>query len=113
MPATGKRHFAHVTPDTQGDAVYQGMTEGGAHVHASMDNLIKRVPADGAYTAKTVLGIWVAKAPTADDTAMTLLNGSALTSIEAGLFSAGQVYPVDASSVTVGTGGVFYLWIAQ
>jgi len=96
---------------TQGTVSMQIGSNGAAHVHAGMDNLVKRVPADGAYTAKTVYGIWVAKAPTADDTAITPVNGAALTGMEAALFTAGVPYPVDATSVTVGTGGVFYLWV--
>jgi hypothetical protein len=80
-------------------------------VYAMGRNLIKRVPADGAYTTTETVGIWVATAPTSDDTAITPVDGSALTSMTKGLFAAGQIYPIHASSVTVGTGGVFYLLI--
>ena len=82
-------------------------------VRAGMDQLIKRVPGDGAYTDKGVFAIWVAVAPSADDTAMTPFIGVALTGMEASLFVEGGVYAVDASSLTVGTGGIFYLAVRQ
>lgn len=75
----------------------------------SEGNWIKRVPGDGAYTTTETLAIWVAAQPSADDTAFTPYNGSALTSIAKESFTEGQVYYVHAKSVTVGTDGIFYL----
>jgi hypothetical protein len=84
---------------------------GAALVYGLARNAIKRVPADGAYTATETFGLIVSKAPTSDDTAITPVAGSAITSIKAATFAVGQTVPIHASSVTVGTGGEFLLFI--
>ena len=94
------------------DLVYdQRFTSGAANVSALIRNWVKRVPGDGAYTATEVLGIIVGTAPTSDDTAITPIGGTAQTSLLATMFPVSDRIPIHASSVTVGTGGVFYLVI--
>lgn len=72
-------------------------------------NMVRQVA--GVYNATKVLGFLVEAAPTADDTAITPVNGVATTAINKEAFTEGQVYPIAASAITVGTGGEFLLFI--
>jgi len=94
-----------------GSSWIQVGTGGAAHVYGAIRNWVKRIPGDGAYTATDVLGIWVAAVPTADDTAITPIGGTADTAVVKELFIVGDILPIHATSVTVGTGGIFYLII--
>jgi len=93
-------------------SVWNTIRIGGAGlVYGLARNMVKRVPADGAYTATETFGMIISKAPTLDDTAITPVGGSAVTAIKAATFTVGQCVPLHASSVTVGTGGEFLLFI--
>jgi len=110
----GSTFFEKDTDDTykyDGNSWNQETISGAALVYGLARNAIKRVPADGAYTATETFGLIVSKAPTSDDTALTPVGGSAITSIKAATFTVGQTVPIHASSVTVGTGGEFLLFI--
>ena len=68
------------------------------------------VAAAGAYSATEVLG-FICTTPGSGDWSITPIEGTAVTGIDPATFSAGGVYPIHASSVTVGTGGEAVLFI--
>jgi len=83
--------------------------DGAAHVYGLGRNMVRQTA--GTYNSTQVLGFLVEAQPSADDTAITSVDGAAVTAIDAATFIEGTVYPIHASSVTVGTGGEFLLFL--
>lgn len=81
------------------------------HISSAIGKLVKRVPGDGAYTATPVLAVIVTTAPTSDNTQM-IIDGDTFTTLPATMFPLSDRIPFkNVTSITVGTGGVFYLVI--
>ncbi len=94
--------------DTSNEFEYDGnsweqiSTDGSDHVYGLGRNII--VQAAGTYNSTEVLGFICSIASTAD-WSITPIGGAAVTTIDKGTFSAGGVYPLHCSSITVGTAG--------
>jgi len=84
-------------------------TNGSAHFYALARKPVKQ--AAGTYSATEILGYRVLTAPTADNSALTGVDGVAQTALPAAGFAAGSTYSEHLSSITVGTGGVFLLYL--
>ncbi len=88
-------------------------TGGAAHVYGLARNM-EKVVAAGSPSGE-FYGFLVATAATADDTAINMKAGAVITGITKEAFAVGQVYPIhgEAASTVVGTGGVFYFFLAD
>ena len=82
--------------------------EGAAHVYGLAQNLV--VQAAGTYNTTNVLG-FICTAPGTGDWTIDPVGGASVGGIDAATFTAGQIYPVHAESITVGTGGEAVLFI--
>jgi len=69
-----------------------------------------KVQAAGTYNTTDVIG-FICTAPGSGDWSITPVDGTAVTGIDPATFSAGQVYPIHATSITVGTAGEAVLFI--
>lgn len=109
MANSGTLIIRNATPDVDGEEVLQKYTGGTVHVYGLARNMIRKTA--GIYNNTEVLGYLVEAAPSADDTAITPVDGSEIAAINKEAFTEGQVYPIHASAITVGTGGEFLLFI--
>jgi len=82
--------------------------DGARVVYGLARNLV--VQAAGIYNTTEVLG-FICTAPGSGDWSITPVGGSAVTGIDPATFTAGQVYPIHATSITVGTAGEAVLFI--
>ena len=83
-------------------------TNGGAHVYGLARNLV--VQAAGTYNTTEVFG-FICTTPGSGDWTIDPISGSSVGGIAPTTFTAGQVYPIHAESITVGTGGEAVLFI--
>lgn len=84
------------------------ITDENGHSYAMAINMV--VQAAGTYSDTDILGFVCSIAATGD-WSITPKGGTAVTGIDPGSFSAGGVYPIHATSITVGTGGEALLFI--
>ena len=94
--------------DSNGDPQPQLGTGGAAHVYGFARNIV--VQAAGAYSATEVLG-FICTAPGDADWTIDPVGGASVGGIDAATFTAGQIYPIHADAITVGTNGEAVLFI--
>ena len=109
MANSGYKRVEGGVASTDGEVVTQNYSNGAAHFYALARKPVKQ--AAGTYSATEILGYRVLTAPTADDSALTGVDGTAQTALPAAGFAAGSTYAEHLSSITVGTGGVFLLYL--
>ena len=85
-----------------------GTSDGSTKVYGLARNL--KVQAAGTYNTTEVLG-FICTAPGSGDWTIDPIGGSSVGSIDPATFTAGQIYPIHAESITVGTAGEAVLFI--